>query len=106
MMYRPKMASLRHQEEQNTLQNIADLMEMGHVSLARELLLDFADDKFWEREKAQRDAARDRNARTLIGARLPRETAERVRAAAAAAGKSVYRWTRDTIEKELDGVPF
>lgn len=43
-------------------------------------------------------SAYDGRARILIGARVPRHTADRYRAAAAAAGKSMYRWVCDALD--------
>lgn len=51
--------------------------------------------------KAQADAVRDARRRVLVGARLDRETADRVRAAADARGVSVYRFVREAVEREL-----
>ena len=51
--------------------------------------------------KAHADAARDARRRVLVGARLDRGTADRVRAAADARGVSVYRFVREAVEREL-----
>lgn len=69
--------------------------------------------------KKAADRRNDAAARTLVGARIPRETAQRYREAAAAQGMSLYRWvctaleehyiqcaekeegTRDGVDKEL-----
>ncbi len=45
--------------------------------------------------------AKDNERRTLVGARLPRETAERVKDAARAERVSVYRWVSDAIDRAL-----
>lgn len=49
--------------------------------------------------KRPQDRANDAAARTLIGARIPRETADRYREAAAAEGVSLYRWVCTALEK-------
>lgn len=61
----------------------------------------FAVARYRRTRKAQADAVRDTRQRVLVGARLDRETADRVRAAADARGVSVYRFVREAIEKEL-----
>lgn len=49
--------------------------------------------------KRPQDRANDAAARTLVGARIPRETADRYREAAAAEGISLYRWVCTALEK-------
>lgn len=49
--------------------------------------------------KRAQDRANDAAARTLVGARIPRETADRYREAAAAEGISLYRWVCTALEK-------
>lgn len=49
--------------------------------------------------KAAIDRRNDAAARTLVGARIPRETARRYREAAAAQGVSLYRWVCTALEK-------
>jgi len=53
------------------------------------------------RAKARSDHDTDAARRVLVGARLPRTTAERVQRAAARRGVSVYAWTRWAIEQNL-----
>lgn len=48
--------------------------------------------------KRPQDRANDAAARTLVGARIPRETADRYREAAAAEGISLYRWVCTALE--------
>lgn len=48
--------------------------------------------------KAAQDRRNDKAARTLVGARIPRETARRYREAAAAEGTSLYRWVCTALE--------
>lgn len=48
--------------------------------------------------KAAADRRNDATARTLVGARIPRETARRYREAAAAQGMSLYRWVCTALE--------
>lgn len=50
------------------------------------------------RAKRAQDAASDHARRCLVGARLPRETANRYRAAAAEKGVSLYRWVSDALQ--------
>ena len=61
----------------------------------------YAITRYRDSRKAREDAARDARRRVLVGARLDRGTADRVKAAANARGVSVYRFVRDAIEKEL-----
>ena len=49
--------------------------------------------------KRPQDRANDAAARTLVGARIPRETASRYKEAAAAEGISLYRWVCTALEK-------
>lgn len=51
--------------------------------------------------KRDRDRKSDRKRRTLVGARLPRTTAERVRQAAETEHVSVYRWTEQVVQEAL-----
>ena len=57
------------------------------------------------RARTARNRAADRETdarrRKLVGARLPRAVADRVTAAAAAEGLSVYEWTRNAIMAAL-----
>ena len=48
--------------------------------------------------KAAADRRNDATARTLVGARIPRETARRYREAAAAQDMSLYRWVCTALE--------
>lgn len=49
--------------------------------------------------KKAADRRNDAAARTLVGARIPRETARRYREAAAAQGMSLYRWVCTALEE-------
>lgn len=49
--------------------------------------------------KKAADRRNDAAARTLVGARIPRETARRYREAAAAQGVSLYRWVCTALEE-------
>lgn len=51
------------------------------------------------RYKRHKDKVTDAEARTLVGARIPRETAGRYKEAAAAEGVSLYRWVCTALEK-------
>ena len=53
--------------------------------------------------KAAADRKNDKAARILVGARIPRETAERYRAAAAAQGMSLYRWVCTALDTMYKG---
>lgn len=48
-------------------------------------------------EREQKKYEFDTRTRVLIGARLTRKEVERYREAAAAEGKSLYAWVRDTL---------
>lgn len=93
-------------EELEDLKRVIERAYNEDLKGAHRALRDFAVTRYRLRKKARRDAETDARTRVLVGARLPRETAERVKEAAQAEGKSVYRWVRDAIEKALDGVPF
>lgn len=101
----PEMAGLAWEampaEEREVLLNTVELMKMGHISLARKSLDHYAVVKYRNSRKAMRDAIRDARARTLVGARLPRETAQDVKQAAQDTGRSVYRFVADAVEREL-----
>ena len=51
--------------------------------------------------KAAQDAASDADRRTLVGARLPRSVADRVRAQAEKRDISVYRWIQEAVLTQL-----
>ena len=57
-----------------------------------------------QREEDYRAQHRDTCTRTLIGARLPRKTADIVKEAAARSGRSVYRLTVDALREEVQRV--
>lgn len=101
----PEMAGLAWEamqaEEREVLLNTVELLKMGHISLARKSLDHYAVVRYRNSVKARRDAIRDARARTLVGARLPRETAQEVREAAQDTGRSVYRFVADAVEREL-----
>lgn len=48
------------------------------------------------------DMISDKGRRLLVGARLPRKTAEKYRECAAAHGLSMYRFAVDALEREYD----
>ena len=51
-------------------------------------------------QRADSDAVTDQARRILVGARLPRETAERYRECAASHGLSLYRFVSNAMERE------
>lgn len=53
-------------------------------------------------QRADSDAKTDRARRILVGARLPRETAEKYRECAAAHGLSLYRFVCNALEREFE----
>lgn len=55
-------------------------------------------------EREYRAQNRDTCARTLVGARIPRKTAEIVKKAAERSGRSVYRFTIDALRNEVEQV--
>ena len=58
---------------------------------------------FARRRAAQRaasDRQTDKDRRLLVGARVPREKAERYRKKAKASGRSLYRFVLDALERE------
>lgn len=73
----------------------------GHRATTLDALDRYAVTRYRGSRRAREDAARDARRRVLVGARLDRGTADRVKVAAAARGVSVYRFVRDAIEKEL-----
>lgn len=89
------------ENERETLLNAIQLIKLGHVSLARKVLDDYAVVRYRNSIKARRDAIRDRRERTLIGARIPREDAKEVKEAAQGSGRSVYRFVCDAVEREV-----
>lgn len=103
--YTGEMASIAWasmpENERETLENAIKLLKMGHISLARRVLDDYAVVRYRNSIKARRDAIRDRRERTLIGARIPRDNAKEVREAAQGSGRSVYRFVCDAVEREI-----
>lgn len=75
---------------------------MGDFDSVVDGLTRYAVARYQHSGKAARDAAADARKRVLVGARLPRETAERVKAAARESGRSVYRFVADAVERELE----
>lgn len=57
-----------------------------------------------QREADYRAQNRDTCTRTLIGARLPRRLANTVKRAAAASGRSIYRFTTDALREETEKI--
>lgn len=57
-----------------------------------------------QREADYRAQHRDNCTRTLIGARLPRRTADIVKEAARRSGRSIYRFTVDALREEVQKV--
>lgn len=55
-------------------------------------------------EDAYRAQNRDTCTRTLIGARVPRKTADIVKEAASSSGRSIYRFTVDALREEVQKV--
>lgn len=93
-------------EERKYLWKFVEQTQRRHADRARKALDDYLVIRYRGTFKAARDAARDKRERVLVGARMPRETAEQVKRAAEGKGVSVYRWVSDAIEKALDDVPF
>lgn len=54
------------------------------------------------RQRRASDAGTDVSRRVLVGARIPRETAQRYRACAAGNGMSLYRFACSALEREYD----
>lgn len=52
--------------------------------------------------RRESDRRTDTRRRVLVGARVPREAAEKYRAAAERAGVSLYRWVADALEAAAD----
>lgn len=52
--------------------------------------------------RRESDKRTDARRRVLVGARVPRETAEQYRAAAERAGVSLYKWVADALEAAND----
>ena len=57
-----------------------------------------------QKEEDYRAQHRDTCTRTLIGARLPRKTADIVKEAAKRSGRSIYRFTVDALREEVQKV--
>lgn len=79
---------------------------------ALEALVELAggDERAWEtartiamkRRKAQLNRRSDREARVLVGARVPRAEAYAIQREAARRGQSVYRFVRETLYREVN----
>ena len=57
-----------------------------------------------QREEDYRAQHRDTCTRTLVGARIPRKTADIVKEAARRSGRSVYRFTVDALKEEVERI--
>ena len=55
-----------------------------------------------QQRKKESDERTDAQRKILVGARVPREFAERCRAKAKAQGKSLYRCTVEALERNLE----
>lgn len=73
----------------------------GHKGTAVDALDWYAVARYRRGRKAQADAVRDARRRVLVGARLDRETAEQVKAAASAKGISIYKFVADAIRTAI-----
>lgn len=93
-------------KERELLREFVQAAGNGSWKAAEEALTDYLVTRYRASAKAARDAARDREARVLVGARIPREMAAAIKRRAEEEGISVYRWCYDALENRLDGVPF
>ncbi len=88
-------------EEKQLIRDAVHLAANGRSVYARRALDEYAVARYRQSGKAARDLAADGRRRRLIGARLPIDQAERVKVAAAATGRSVYRFVADAIDAEV-----
>lgn len=88
-------------EQRLLIRDAVHLAANGRRTYARRALDEYAVARYRQSGKAARDLAADGRRRRLVGARLPIDQADRVKAAAAATGRSVYRFVADAIEHEL-----
>lgn len=89
-------------EERMLIRDAVHLAAHGRPSYARRTLDEYAVARYRQSGKAARDAAADADRRRLIGARLPIAQAERIKAAAAATDRSIYRFVIDALDREIE----
>ena len=88
------------QSERAALQALVELA--GDGEQARTLANGIAAERRRRARKARLNAVSDRQARVLVGARLPREEAQAVAREAHRRGQSVYRFVRETLYREVN----
>lgn len=89
-------------EEKERLLKLVQAGRIGNQALISRALGGYAWWQYRSRFKARQDAQRDRQRRTLVGARLTREEVEQMKAAAAATNRSLYRFVADALRAELE----
>lgn len=88
-------------EQRILIRDAVHLAITGHKTWTKRALDEYAVTRYRQSGKAARDLAADGQRRRLIGARLPIDKADQIKAAAAATGRSVYRFVADAVEREL-----
>ena len=73
---------------------------VGHGQVPPAFLVRLAAARQRASSRSESDAKTDHARRILVGARLPRQTAERYRECAAAHGLSLYRFVANALERE------
>lgn len=102
MTYRQERAwEALPQSERAALEAMAQLVPQEQREQAMELAHKLAEHRMSRARKARANAASDRKARVLVGARLPRSMAQAVADYAASQGMSVYRFVRMAIDEAM-----
>lgn len=95
MTYRPNAWEDLPRDEREALEALVELA--GGGERAREVARTIA----MKRRKAKLNRRSDREARVLVGARLPRQEAFEIQREAERRGQSVYRFIRETLYREV-----
>lgn len=95
MTYRPNAWEDLPRDEREALEALVELAGGGERAweVARTIAM--------KRRKAKLNRRSDREARVLVGARLPRQEAFEIQREAERRGQSVYRFIRETLYREV-----
>ena len=95
MTYRESAWEAMPKEEREALEALVELAG------DRERAMELAGTIARKRRKARLDAASDRGARVLVGARVPRREAEEIRHYAKDQGMSLYSFIREALQDAM-----
>lgn len=98
MTYRQSAWEDLPKHERETLEALVEMVPVDERDRAWETARGLA----MSRRKAKLNRRSDREARVLVGARVPRAEAYAIQREAARRGQSVYRFVRETLYREVN----